>query len=521
LNKESNNVDTLIDKNLAQSANSHFNFNSNYNINPNNYNNPYMQKNIENANTDNKFYYSANDFNKNITNNYAINMEYNLENPISQVNLDQGGLKMNEIPNDIFFNNNNNLNVISDANVKNKYDLNQDNTLDKYKMEIDQIIKEAMEKAGLPYQSASKNDITEPLTSNKLYNSSRPIYDTNPSNIEISNPAYKNLSKSKPEIPKDIPDYPVKKVEKIELPNYESIHQRDIILNDSEYPNNINAVVTDDMTANNNLYNNHLTFKDNLSNNGNVNLYDTNKSKEINYNTNLTFENLKSEENTKKKESAPSIIPAKSEEKQVEKLNSSSKIEFNNSENLLTNNETTKKPEISNQNLKSIATTNLKKNEEFTFSSNKQPKIPESVRESMKAKNKIKENLGKNEDYLNTKTSITNFPKEFLSDEDNKNLQFELANTYSKELCWEQINIITMYINIGKVLTNMVAGILNNVNPVNRMEAFRLLITNIYDWPNDESYFNGVICFLPTANQKEATDTIKRMNRSNCCCTIF
>ena len=520
MNKESSNVDTLIDKNLAQSANSHFNFNSNYNINPNNYNNQYMQNRIENTNTDNKFNYSANDINKNIINNYAINIDKNLENPISQVNLDQGGLKMDEIPKDIFFNNNN-LNVISDANVKNTLDPNQDNTLDKYTMEIEQIMKEAMEKAGLPYQSTTKNDITEPLTSNKLYSSSRPFHDTNPSNIEISRPAYKNFSKTKPEIPKNIPDYPIKKVEKIELPNNESIHQRDIILNDSEYPNNVNAVVTNDMTENNNLYNNHLTFTDNLSDNGNVNLFDTNNSKEINYNTNLTFENLKSEENTKKKESAPTIIPAKSKEKQVEKLNSSSKIELNNSENLLSNNETTKKPEISNQNLQSIATLNLKKNEELTFSFNKQHIIPESARESMKAKNKNKENLGKNEDYLNTQTSKTNFPKEFLSHEDNKNLQFDLANTYSKELCGDQINIITKYINIGKVLTNMVAGILNNVNPVNRMEAFGLLITNIYDWPNDESYFNGVICFLPTANQKEATDTIKRMNRSNCCCTIF
>jgi len=167
----------------------------------------------------------------------------------------------------------------------------------------------------------------------------------------------------------------------------------------------------------------------------------------------------------------------------------------------------------------------MKKNEDVSFNSNsnKYSKLIESAKDNTKAKEmkKTKETEDKKGDYLSTSNTLNIGERDFLGPEEFKNLQFELSKTYNKELCAEQINIISRYMEIGKVLNNMIPGILNNVNPTIRMSAFKILVSNIYDWPKDEGYFNSVICFLPSANHKEAEEFIKRVNRNNCCCIIF
>lgn len=551
MNKESAYVDsTKENNNMSNSVNSNFSFNNAFNISANNNLNPYAPNNSDEVNnntkTDKKMYLSANDFKNgsSYNNNDKLKMNKSLENPVSpQVKLEEGSFKTYEIPKEVIINNN-----ASESKVLNAYpEINQEKTLEKYSQEIDQMIKETLEKAGLPYQTNLNNNnniinkCNEPLVSDKYYSSSGPYYESNLANTNIPKPAYQNFSNSyHAAASKFTSENIIQKEEKpLIMPSYDSLNQKDFgILNDSGYPNYVNAVATNEMSTNNNLYNEQITFKDDLSINGStVNLFNTNNSKENNIYTtnqtlnNYTFENIKTDENLEKKDlAAPAAPQAKTEEKVLENLSNSSNQQFKASEAITSksDNENIKKAEgaaaAKQQNYNSIAISNLKKNEDLTFASNQNrsaARIPESSRESAKAKNKNKESLEKKEDYVTTQTSITNFQKEYLSEEDLQNLQFELGKTYSKDLCGEQINIISKYLEIGKVLSSMLPGILNNVNPVNRMDAFKILISNVHDWPNDESYFNGVICFLPTANQKEAGDIVKRMNRSNCCCTVF
>lgn len=520
MNIELENDINLENKNMMTSGNSNLSFNDNFSKSANMYINPYGQNMTENYSLEKNFYLSENDF-KNKPNDGLNQITQSIEIPISQPILNQDILKMSDKQIEVT-----NKNDISNTNSKYNFDNNEDKSINKYSYEIDQLIKETLEKAGLPYTSFNKNNTSENVNSNKLYNSSKPLYDSNSAIINIPEPAYKNFSNSKPENPSPILYNSIKEKEKIITSNYESLNQIEPSLNNSEYQNYVNAVVTNDISTNNNLYNEQITFKDNLSNNETINLFNTNNIKDNLYNTNITnqnysFENLKTIENNQEKKINPPENDIKREEILVENLSSSTNEQFNISENLIIKSENTNNTVSNNQIINPIAISNLKKNEDLTFASNKNIKDQDSARDSTRAKNKAKEIPEKKDDYLNTQNSITNFPKEYLSDEDFNNLQFELGNTYTKELCGNQINILTKYINIGKVLTSMLPGILNNINPTNRMDAFKILVANIHDWPNDETYFNGIICFLPTANQKEAGDIIKRMNRNNCCCTIF
>jgi len=348
--------------------------------------------------------------------------------------------------------------------------------------------------------------------------------------------------------------------------SYESHNQKEtVLLSDSGlFSNYVNAVATNELSTNNNLlYNELLTFKDNpynSSNSGIINLLNTN-----NYNTNLsyqnyTFENQKTEDHISIKTLEKDLATAQAEKNQpLNNLlsNSSSNQQFKASEaiggiktggveEVKKLESSAAKPENNNNNFSnnynSIAITSLKKNEDLTFASNsrkpkntaesaKEAKEDKEIRKIPKAKNTYQENnynndiakAEKKDDYISTtQNTISNFHKEYLTEEDFQNLQFELGKTSSKELCGAQVNIVSKYTTEhGKVLTNMLPGILSNINPVNRMDAFKILVANIHDWPNDESHFNGIICFLPSANQKEAIEIVKRTNRNNCCCSVF
>jgi len=276
----------------------------------------------------------------------------------------------------------------------------------------------------------------------------------------------------------------------------------------------------------NGSYNEMITFKDYQTSIASANTLNT---KENNYSSNYsykdyTFENIKPDE--KKQIYSTNFNLVKREEDipkdKVTLHNESSNLQFKVSEEIKNTIEI-KKNEI-NQNSVNRIMPNIKPNEDLVCASSNQNKKKDDLKNENKKlneKNKIKEEQEKIMESLNSISSISSFHKDFLSEEDFKNLNFELAMKYNKELCGEQIDIISKYIDIGKVLAHMVPGILNNVNPQCRFDAFKILVANIHDWPNDESYFNGVICFLPTANHKEAGEIVKRMNRSNCCCSIF
>jgi hypothetical protein len=97
----------------------------------------------------------------------------------------------------------------------------------------------------------------------------------------------------------------------------------------------------------------------------------------------------------------------------------------------------------------------------------------------------------------------------------------ELERYFNKELCKNQLEIIYIYSNKGKFQSEMFPGILNSVHPTKRFEVFKLVLENLYEWPNDETYFNNIICFLPANNHSEAKEIIKDKNRAACCCNIF
>jgi hypothetical protein len=97
----------------------------------------------------------------------------------------------------------------------------------------------------------------------------------------------------------------------------------------------------------------------------------------------------------------------------------------------------------------------------------------------------------------------------------------ELEQNFNKELCKNQLEIIYIYSNKGKFVCEMLPGILNSVYPTIRFEVFKLSLENLYEWPSDETYFNSIICFLPTNKHSEAKEIIKDKNRAACCCTIF
>lgn len=135
--------------------------------------------------------------------------------------------------------------------------------------------------------------------------------------------------------------------------------------------------------------------------------------------------------------------------------------------------------------------------------------------EALKPKNKSKAY-----ETINTKESSYK-SREYISDEDLKGLVSELEKYFKKEMCAEQPNIVSKYLDKEKILIRMIPSILNAINPIYRFNILKLIIPNIYDWPNDESVFNNIVCFLPSQHQKDAAEYIKRYNKNNCCCLLF
>lgn len=102
-----------------------------------------------------------------------------------------------------------------------------------------------------------------------------------------------------------------------------------------------------------------------------------------------------------------------------------------------------------------------------------------------------------------------------------KKMLVELEENFKKELIENQIDIINIHVNRGKFTTEIFPNVLNNIHPKGRFKAFKIIIENLYEWPENESYFNKVISLLPTNNHESAVRIIKNRKRANDCCTIF
>lgn len=144
---------------------------------------------------------------------------------------------------------------------------------------------------------------------------------------------------------------------------------------------------------------------------------------------------------------------------------------------------------------------------------------------TIKSENSSKKNSKKNLksiDDFNNKKSPTTYDTEMPMKNDIYNeMIFELEKNFSKEKCENQLDIIYTHTNKGKFTTEMIPRILNSIHPNIRFKVFKILLDNIFDWPQDENYFNSVICFLPKDKHNEAKEIIKAHHKAACCCIIF
>lgn len=179
---------------------------------------------------------------------------------------------------------------------------------------------------------------------------------------------------------------------------------------------------------------------------------------------------------------------------------------------------------------------NLKKDLDFNVHSNTdfmseknfygiKPKTPD-ISESNKLKQRLlKITEGPNDCIkpIFNKGYIKDGKREWLSQDVFNELLFDLDITPKCEKKKNQLAILVEYLERGKILFCMLNDILKKISESNKLNAFKMIVDRIYDWPNDESRFNPtILLYIPQSDQQEAEDYIKKnLKNNNCCCLIF